>query len=322
MTGRTVNVAVIGYGNMGSFHVQKYLKMDPVNLVAICDPGAGKTTIEIDGVSLPIYTCLDTLLSEHKIEAVSITSPTTTHYNIAKQCLNQGIHCLVEKPISTSHDESNELIQIAKEKGLVLTVGHIERFNPAVLAVKQCIEEGKVGAMSSLSFRRNGPFPKQIDDADVVIDLAVHDIDIANYWLGTLPDEITGHKSALITGGRPDHAEILARYGQTNVFFQVNWVTPKRVRNAVITGKKGYIEMDFIDQSVLYYPCKTTLSQNRHGESVATFDAVEPELIPVQKADSLLNECTTFIDAIVTGTPIKVTPEEARDALDLAIKIK
>ena len=254
-----INIAVIGYGNMGSFHISKYLQMDHVNLVGICDVGSSETSKEIDGQTVAMFDDLDKLLSECDVTAVSITSPTYTHFEIAKKCLNLGIHCLIEKPIATSEEEASELIEIATHQGLVLTVGHIERFNPAVLAVKQCIKEDLLGPIASISFRRNGPFPKQIDDADVVIDLAVHDIDIANYWLDALPDATSGHKSSLITGGRPDHAEILAKYGQTHVFFQVNWITPKRVRNAVITGKKGYIEMDFIAQTVELYPCQTVI---------------------------------------------------------------
>lgn len=322
LTKTKLNVAVIGYGNMGTYHVQKYLQMEQVNLVAICDAHNPNKEISIDGTVIPICKSVDQLLSAYTIDAVSITSPTATHHAIGKQCLEAGLHCLIEKPIATTNDEANALIDLSNAKNLVLTVGHIERFNPAVIAVKKCIDEGMVGEIASLSFRRNGPFPKQIDDADVVIDLAVHDIDIANFWLGRAPDEIDGHKAALITGGRPDHAEILARYGSCNVLFQVNWITPTRVRTAVITGKKGYIEMDFIQQSLLYYPCKAEISQNKHGESVATFEAVEPESIPVQKSDSLLAECENFIDAILKGGQVNVRPEEARIALDLANKIK
>ena len=215
-----MNVAVIGLGNMGSFHAKKYAGLEGVNFVAICDTSHADKEVTFDNVTVPVYRTIDEMLAEKKVDAVSIASPTFTHYDVAKYCLEKGIHCLIEKPIATTLQESEDLIQIAKDKQLILTVGHIERFNPAVLKVKECITKGMLGDLSSISFRRNGPFPTQIDDADVVIDLAVHDIDIANYWLDSLPETITGHKAALITGGRPDHAEILAKYGATHVFFR------------------------------------------------------------------------------------------------------
>ncbi len=316
-----MNVAVIGLGNMGTFHATKYASLPEVNFVAICDTSQTENKLAFGEITVPVYNSLNAMLSDHHIDAVSIASPTFTHYNVAKFCLEKGIHCLIEKPIATTAQEAEELIHLAKEKKLVLTVGHIERFNPAVLKVKECINKGMLGDISSVSFRRNGPFPPQIDDADVVIDLAVHDIDIANYWLGALPDTITGHKAALITGGRPDHAEILAKYGSTHVFFQVNWVTPTRVRTAVLTGSKGYIEMDFISKSIKYYESKAEFSNNRHGETIAKFQAVESQDIEVELQDSLEEQLRCFVGAIMKNNPLLVTPSQARDALELALKI-
>ena len=316
-----VKVAVVGAGNMGTFHIQKYQSFSDVVLVAICDPNIEKVKQHIKDENVYVTSSLDDMIDSVEIDAISLTAPTSLHFDMGKKILKKGIHLLMEKPIATSTSEAEELIQLAKENQCVFTVGHIERFNAAVLTLKKLIDDNTFGNIASLSFRRNGMFPIQIDDANVVIDLAVHDVDIANYLLGKKPDRIFSNKGHVITGGRADHAECQLVYGNTSVCIQVNWITPIRVRDCIITGSHAYAIMNFIDQSITLYRNNASFETNKFGETVARFETTDPELIQINKNDSLKEELRHFIDVIRGIKPILVTPEQAKDALDIALEM-
>jgi len=175
-----VNVAVIGTGNMGRNHIRIYSELKEVNLVAVSDVVEKRGKGLAEKFKCAFYKDYNEMLEKESIDIVSICVPTFLHHKVCLDAIKHGVDFIVEKPIAKNTKEGREIVEAAKRAGVKMTVGHIERFNPAVIKLKQMIDEGKLGNITSVLARRVGIFPPQIRDANVVIDLAVHDIDIIN----------------------------------------------------------------------------------------------------------------------------------------------
>src|SRR5579871_4344261 len=170
-----LNIAVIGIGNMGLVHCRIFSNLPNVKLVAICDSDLVKGRKIAKLYHTNFYANYEQLLKSEKLDGVSIAVPTSLHLNVALSCIKYGVDFLMEKPLAQSSREAKIIINRAKKEGVMLTVGHVERFNPAVLKLKQLIEQGSFGEIVSIAIKRVGLFPPRVKDVNVVTDLAVHD---------------------------------------------------------------------------------------------------------------------------------------------------
>ncbi|RAP32505.1 oxidoreductase [Candidatus Marinamargulisbacteria bacterium SCGC AG-414-C22] len=316
---KKTNVAVVGLGNMGRHHVRNYFEIEEANLVAVCDFNQEKADQYAKQFQCKSYTDLAELLDKESIDAINITASTSAHYAIAKLALSKGVHVFVEKPICDTVLKADELIKIAEEKSLTLMVGHIERFNPAVQKLKEIITDGKLGKITSLISRRVGVFPPQIKDANVVIDLAVHDIDIFNYLLDKQPDTVVGNAGRALIDGREDYAELFLTYGDQNGFIQVNWITPVRIRQLSITGTKGYAELNYMTQSLTFYESNINEEEDQAGDQVIKFAETTAEDIELDKKEPLKEELRHFLNCIQTQTQPLVHGDVGKQALEIAL---
>src|SRR3990167_3923265 len=249
-----IRVGVIGAGNMGENHIRNYSEMPETDLVAVADSnpeGKGQSLAEKHNTAF--YTDYEQMLDEAQPAAVSIAVPTHLHYEIAKNTLNRGIHTLVEKPITHNEAQAAELIELAHQKEAVLTVGHVERYNPVVLELKKMIDRGDLGDIISIISQRLGGFPQEEPESDVVVDLAIHDIDIISFLMGREPEIIGAHGTNTFHSSETDSAEILLRYGNASGFVQANWTTPVKIRQLTISGSKGYVTANYITQEITSY---------------------------------------------------------------------
>lgn len=319
---KKLNVAVVGLGNMGGNHARNYSELsDIVNLVAVCDVQPDVVAKACQQYNCKGYTNLDEMLANEQIDAVSLVAPTRFHYEIGLKLIEKGIHLLIEKPIADTTPKAQELIDAAQRKGVTLTVGHIERFNPAVQKAKEIIDSGALGKVTSIIAKRVGAFPAQIKDANVIIDLAVHDIDILSYLLGKEPDHIYGNAGRALINGREDYAEIFLTYGDQNGFIQVNWITPIRIRNLAITGTKGYMELNYMTQEVVMYESNYSQDFDNFGDFIIKFGIPTKHEICVDKKEPLKMELRHFIDCAQTQKSPLVTGEIAKKALDIALTV-
>jgi len=319
---RKLNVGVIGLGNMGSNHARNYVQMaDLVNLTAVCDLQKEVVAKACEQYHCKGYTNLDEFLSKEKLDAVSIVAPTRFHDEIATKVIEKGIHVLIEKPICDNIENAKKLIQLAKKKKVTLMVGHIERFNPGVQKVKELINSGTIGKVTSIIAKRVGAFPAQIKDANVIIDLAVHDIDIFSYLLDKQPDHIYGNAGRALINGREDYAEIFLTYGDQNGLIQVNWITPIRIRNLAITGTKGYLEMNYMTQEIVLYESNYSQDFDNFGDFIIKFGVPNKKEVVIEKKEPLKNELTHFIECIQTGKTPLITGKDALNALKIALTV-
>lgn len=316
-----INVAVIGLGNMGKHHVRNYHNISKANLLAVCDLNPDLVNEFSEKYNCKGYTNLDEVLLNESIDAITLTVPTSLHYKIAKKFIEAGIHILIEKPICDNVNEAQELIDLAKKHNCTLMIGHIERFNPVVKKLKEVIDNGEVGKVTSLISRRVGAFPAQIKDANVIIDLAVHDIDIFSYLLGKHPDKIYGNAGRALIDGREDYAEIFLTYGDQNGFMQVNWITPIRIRNLAITGTKGYAELNYMTQELKLFESNYYEDHDNFGDFIIKFGNPVERHIPVEKKEPLFEELSHFVDCILEKKQPLISGEVGLKALDTALEV-
>lgn len=299
---RTVNVGVIGVGAMGENHVRVYHKMEEANLVAVSD--VSERVLKKIGKKYGVtgYTEYSELLENPEIEAVSICVPTTVHHAVVMEAIKHGKHILVEKPIAFTLEEAEEIIAAAKEAGVLLATGHVERFNPAVRKAKELIDDGVIGDIVTGFAKRVGPLPPRIKDVGVSIDLAIHDLDILNYLFEEEITQVYGTMNSILDDcDFEDHAEIMVNFdNESTGIIEVNWLTPYKRRELELTGTAGIISVDYIQQSIEVY-----------GKFAQD--------IEIKHEEPLKSELISFLNAVVTGSEPEITGEDGLKALKMVI---
>ena len=317
-----VRVGVIGLGNMGKHHARNYFNIENVELVAVCDLNTELADLTAKKFSCKAYYDYKKMLEDEQIDAVSIAVPTSFHKEVSIYCIEKKIDVLIEKPIAACVEDAKEIILKAQENGVILQVGHVERFNPAVQKLKEIILQGRLGEVTSIIARRVGAVPVQVRDTNVIIDLAVHDIDIINYLHGSTPDKIMSNIGKAMIEEREDYAEIFLKYGKKSGFIQVNWITPLKIRNLTVTGSKGYAELDYVSQELLIYESNYTKEMvDEYGDYVIKYGIPDKTQVGVEKAEPLYLELSSFINCVQTRSQPLVDGEKGLQALKIALEV-
>jgi len=317
-----MNAAVIGVGNMGQHHARNYSELSDVNLVAVADLNEAHGKELAERFKCKYYKNYQDMLEKEKIDVVTIAVPTKFHKDVALACVKKGINILLEKPIAGTVAEAKQIVAKAKEAGVKFTVGHIERFNPAVIQLKKMIDKGELGEIVAVRNTRIGPMPPQIKDANVVIDIGVHDIDLINWFYGKLPTQIMATGGNALNKSQQDYVDVFLKYGQASGMVQANWITPAKIRHLSVCGTKGHAELNFITQELTMYESQYSLEYDSFGEFVIKFGELKDQkTIPVDNVEPLKAEIMSFIEAIKKDKTPVVTAREAIEALDIACKI-
>lgn len=310
-----LNVGVIGIGMMGQNHARVYSEI--ANLVGISDLDEKKLNEISKRFNVKGYKHYDDLLERKDLEAVSVSSPTSTHYDIVNEAIDAGKHVLVEKPMGGDLEKARELLAKARRKGVVLAVGYIERHNPVVGFTKGLIEKRQFGDVISVSSRRVSSFPSRIKDVGVILDLGIHDIDVIRYLLGSKVKSVfaltgkTGEKEF------EDHANILLEFENgVFAFTEVNWLTPMKVRKVSLTCSLNFVEMDYINQNIQI--SSSTIKRIDPGNLYRIPQEYEERKIELERREPLKNELSDFLGAIQHGGEPLVSGEEGVRTLEIA----
>jgi UDP-N-acetylglucosamine 3-dehydrogenase len=243
-----VRIAVIGTGGWGKNHVRVLSEMG--NLVALCDMDASRAATYADRFRVKGYSSVDELLEKEKPDGVTVCTPASTHLAVATKTLRAGVHTFVEKPMTSTVKEAQDLIKEAESAGKILTVGFIERFNPAITELKKMITTGILGRPILFEYHRENRRGENIVDVGVVKDASVHDIDTARWLFGEEPKTVYARVGSVM-GKNEDFATILLGFGdERTAFITTNWVTPSRVRQLSAVFEKGVVTLDFISQEI------------------------------------------------------------------------
>lgn len=317
----TCRVAVIGVGVMGANHARIYHALDGVQLVGVVETDAARGREVAQKCGCAYYPSLSALLAHESIDAASVAVPTSLHATVAGDLLQRRIDLLVEKPLAPTLDECKRLCDLATAQNAILMVGHIERFNPAVRHLHKLIREGIFGEITSLITRRVGLAPPRIRDADVVTDLAVHDIDIANYLIGREPQDVYANSGRGRLSDRLDFSEIFLNYGSCNAIISVNWLTPLKIRKLSITGTLGYAELDFVRQELMIYQSPESRSFSDYGDFLDKFGRDSAIRAPVKTAEPLANELQHFIECVTRRQTPEISCAEAMSVMRIVEKV-
>ncbi|MBF0622042.1 MAG: Gfo/Idh/MocA family oxidoreductase [Magnetococcales bacterium] len=310
---RRLRAAVIGVGYLGRFHAQKYKHLDTVDLVAVVDSSAERAKEIGEELGVPGYTDYRKILDQ--VDLVSISVPTQLHFGITQTCLKAGVHVLLEKPMTNTLEEADTLIALAEKKNLVLQVGHLKRFHPAVVA----LNKSKIlDTPKFIEAQRLAPFKSRSLDVDVVMDLMIHDIDLILNFVQSEPVEIEAIGTPVLT----KHVDIAnARIKFTNgciADVTASRIARGTIRNIRLFQNDAYIVLDFPKKEIRLMQ-RTEGTMIKDGAEVA---AVEESSLPIEDHDTLEVEIAAFVDSVSRGVAPQVSGRDGRKALDVAIRIR
>ena len=304
---KKVRVGVVGVGYLGQFHAEKYAKMEEVELVGVVDiDGPRAREIAKRYHTQPFFHHSDLF---NQVQAVSVAVPTYLHHSITKDLFLHGIDVLLEKPIASTLEETDELIRLGESKGRIFQVGHLERFNGALLASK-----GMVQNPVFIESHRLGPFPGRGTDVHIVLDLMIHDIDIILNLVNSKVREIHAVGLSVLT---PLLDIANARIEFENgcvVNLTASRVSKDKTRRTRIFQPEGTLTIDYLSQKV-FFTKKVIYSEEKKNPELVT------EEIPVIKADALEVEIHSFLQSVRDRKKVEVSGWDGKRALEVALQI-
>jgi UDP-N-acetylglucosamine 3-dehydrogenase len=315
-----LNVGVVGAGVMGMNHLRVLSDFDEkqVRLVGVTEAARPVLQRAMRRFHIAGYTDYRQMVKETRPDLVAVVVPTNSHFEVASYLLKQGIHVLLEKPMTSTIEEAAALIQIARTKGVCIAVGHVERFNPAIIELKRRITQGELGELFQLHARRIGPFPPRVRDVGVILDLATHDVDIMRYLTNAEVEQVYAKTQRRI---HTTHEDLLLGVlhfvnGVIGVL-DVNWLTPTKIRELMVTGEKGMFLVNYLTQDIYFYENDYTATSWDALRSLTGVSEGTMTRLKVQKIEPLRLEYEDVIRAVLTDTPPTVTGEEGLATLKI-----
>ena len=307
---RPLRAGVIGLGSMGRNHARVWdEEIDQVELVAVADPRPDTLRACADERRARAYADASAMLAEEELDLVSVAAPTSLHHDLTVAALAAGAHVLVEKPISATRSEAERMMSAAADAGRLLSVGHIERFNPAIVELRRRLQSGELGRIFQVAATRLGPFPDRIRDVGVVVDLAPHDLDVMRFLLGADPIRLYAETEQRIHTDHEDLFVGVLKFANGAVgLLDINWLTPTKMRTLSVTGERGMYRADYLSQELVFVA----------NPAIGTVEAGPAQARPIARREPLVVELEAFARAVRDGGPAPVDPREALVALQLA----
>jgi predicted dehydrogenase len=300
----TLRVGVVGAGVMGLNHARAVRALSDVTLVGVMDPDTARASQVAEDLACNAFSTMEAMIAAG-LDCAVVAAPNAVHREAGCALLEAGCHVLMEKPIAGTLADANALIDTAHRAKRILMVGHIERYNPAVQAVKRAVADEKI---SSITINRVGPFPPRMSDVGVVIDLGVHDIDIVRMIAGEEIVEVQAMLSS--TRAEREDTALLQFRTANNIIAQINtnWTTPYKLRQLQVATEAKFVSADMMTRQVIEY---------RDYKPDGSFRS-RPLFVPM--ADPLGDEWTAFLAAVRTGGPAPISGEDGVRNLEVALK--
>ena len=304
---KRLRAAVIGVGYLGNFHVQKYLALPNIALVALVETDTNRRLDVEQKYNIPAYADYREIVDA--VDLVSIVVPPDRHFELARDFLTAGVHVLVEKPVTETVAQAEELIALASEKKCLLQVGHLERFNPAVIALRE-----KVTNPRFIGAQRFAPYKARGTEVDVVLDLMIHDIDIVLSLVGSELLTISSSGQPVVTGDI-DMANARLEFADGCVAeLAASRASQDQVRAMTIRQPDSYISVDYMNHMLLIGEIDDEGHADEHKE-------VSFETQKLSGTDVLMDEIRSFVGAVSGGLRPEVTGEDGKRALEVAVEI-
>ncbi len=301
-----IPVGVVGVGYAGRHHAEKYAQSAKANLVGVADIDGARSGEVAKQLGVSALTDYRDLFG--KVRCVSVAVPTRFHYKVTRDFLSAGIDVLVEKPLTAQLDEARELVALAREKGLLLQVGHLERFNPAIRRLESVIQDPQF-----IECHRLASFVERGTDVDVVLDLMIHDIDVISSLVRSPVAHVEAVGVAVLTD-KPDIANARIRFASGCIAnITSSRVSTKRERKIRIFQPDSYISIDYDQKRAQVY--------RRIKKANGSWD-IQAETIEIRDGDALADEVESFLESVATRRRPLVSGEEGLRALEIAGMIR
>jgi UDP-N-acetylglucosamine 3-dehydrogenase len=317
MSDAPIRMALVGLGSMGRNHLRVIAGHDATIMAAVADTDAAALEAATAQTGAAGYADPIAMIRDAEIDAVVIAAPTTAHVPLALAAIERGIPVLVEKPLAATHQEAIRIVDAGRAAGVPVQVGHVERYNPAVLRLGELLRQGWLTTIYAIVSRRAGPFPARIRDVGVTVDLGTHDADMLSWIAGERPTRVYAE---LAQRKHATHEDLL--FGLLHFpsgasgMLDVNWLTPAKRRQLTVVGEEGMFELDYLTQRLTL-----TKSDLAHGELIAgyapTFTGNVLE-IDVAVHEPLKAQLDAFVRSIRTGERPYVDGEDGAWAVRIA----
>ena len=325
MSNAPLRAVVVGLGVMGSHHARALFTMEDVELVAVVDGDAARrerTAAAYRGVAA--HASLADALNAAEYDFACVAVPVGSLPVVGAEALAGGLHVLVEKPTAPTEEDARALIADADARGLNLGVGHIERCNPAVMAMKQRVDEGQIGRVLHVHARRLSPFPNRQGSQGVALDLATHDIDVMRYVTGQEVARVFAEGASPLSGTA--HEDILCATVRLDDdamgLLETNWMTPTKVRQLSVLGEKGMLVVDYLTQDLIFYEHPTQSSDWDRLAGIRGGGEGNMIRYALQRREPLRVQWELFVGAIREGKPAPVSGRDGLAALSVAHAIR
>lgn len=319
-----LRAAVVGLGVMGCNHCRVLMSLAGVHLCAAVDPDPGRRdSIAHAHKEVRTYPSLEAALNDADIDVVCVATPVDHLAECALEALAGGAHVLVEKPTARTVQQAQAMAREAESRGLVLGVGHVERFNPAVMMLKEKLKEDLIGRVLQMHARRLSPFPNRTSMIGVGLDLATHDIDVMRYLNGGEVSRVYAETARRVHDAAEDLLCATLRFDDdSSGLLEVNWITPAKVREISVTGERGMFVVNYLTQELTFF---------EHPSRATEWDALagirgggEGDMIrfALQRREPLRVEWEEFLAAVRSGWPPPVSVHDGMAALSTATAIQ
>src|SRR5579859_2484179 len=316
-----LRIAIVGAGVMGTNHLRVLRDFDEsaVTVVGVSENHPETLARAMRIFHVPGFADYHEMIERVTPDLVVVVTPTATHYEVASFALEHDCHTLIEKPIARTVEEALALVELGRAHGVILAVGHVERFNPAVRRLKHLLEAGTLGTIFQLHARRLGPFPPRIRDVGVTLDLATHDLDAMRYLIGDEVDHVYAETQQRVHQQHEDLLLGLVRFRNGVIgMLDVNWLTPTKVRELSVTGDRGMYLVNYLTQDLYFYENDYTPTNWDALRSVSGVSEGTMTRLKVQKAEPLALQYQDLLRTLDAGTAPTVTGEDGLMVLRLA----
>ncbi len=314
---RPIRIGLAGLGSMGRNHLRVLSASDGATLVAVADP-VPEAVVSASAVSgARRFDDPLEMIASGELDAVVIAAPTTAHVDLAHAAIERGLAVLVEKPLAASVADAQGIVDAAAAVGVPIQVGHVERFNPAVLELGRLLESGWLSTVYAIVSRRGGPFPARIRDVGVTVDLATHDVDILSWIARERPIRVYAEVAQRIHATHEDLLFGLLHFpsGATGML-DVNWLTPAKRRQLAVIGEEGMFELDYLTQRLTF--TRADISNPATVRGFASTFAGDVAELPVSNAEPLAAEIKAFLGIVRSGGRPVVNGEDGLWAVRIA----
>ena len=315
---------VVGLGVMGSHHLRVLRSLPGAKVVAVVDPNdERRSRVRPADGTIAEHESLSDALGAHEADFACLAAPVDRLPELAQEALEAGLAVLVEKPMAPTEAEAEELIRLADERSLLMSVGHVERFNPAVVALKEKLAQKPLGRIYQLHARRLSPYPDRNNLSGVALDLATHDLDVMRHVTGQEVVRVFAETAERGGDGVEDLVCASLRFEDDSTgLLEVNWLTPTKVRELTVTGERGMFVVDYLTQDLRFYEHPRAAIEWEALGVVRGSDEGDMIRYAIARREPLLVQWESFLAAVRTGGPPPVPGREGLAALSIATAIR